>query len=52
MAIQWACGNAARFFGWPDLGSLEPGKRPGLLHIHPAGNGQPIGAGSRIEVLV
>jgi len=51
LAIQWACGNAARFFGWPDLGTLEPGKRPGLLHLHPANNGEPIGPGSHLEVL-
>lgn len=52
LAIQWACGNAARFFGWSDLGTLEPGKRPGLLHIHPGSDHSPIGAGSSVQVII
>jgi cytosine/adenosine deaminase-related metal-dependent hydrolase len=51
MAIQWACGTPARFLGWTDLGTLEPGKRPGLLHIHPGRDGSPLGSGSQVEVM-
>ncbi len=53
LAVQWASGNPARYFGWDDhLGSLEPGKSPGLVLIHPAADGRPIGPQSRSEVLV
>lgn len=53
MALQWACANPARFFGWQDsLGSLEPGKAPGLVHISPARDGSPLGAGSRSRLLL
>ncbi len=51
LAIQWACGNPARFFNWPDLGALAPGKRPGLLHIHPGQDGSPFGPGSNVQVM-
>ncbi len=51
--IQWASANPARFFGWQhELGSLEPGKAPGLLHISPSSDGRPIGAGSKVELLL
>lgn len=28
--IKWACGNAADFFGWQDLGSFSIGSTPGV----------------------
>jgi aminodeoxyfutalosine deaminase len=28
--IKWACGNAASFFGWDDLGSFSVGSVPGI----------------------
>lgn len=33
--LHWACRNGARCMGWTDLGTLEPGKRPGVVHIAP-----------------
>lgn len=31
--IGWGTTNGARFFGWDDLGSIEPGKTPGLVWL-------------------
>ena len=32
--LSWACTNGAEFLGREDsLGSITPGKRPGLVHI-------------------
>ncbi len=32
--LTWATLNGARFFGWENkLGSIEPGKKPGLVNI-------------------
>jgi cytosine/adenosine deaminase-related metal-dependent hydrolase len=31
--LVWACRNGSDFFGWDSLGSLEKGKKPGIIHI-------------------
>ncbi len=31
--IEWACYNGARALMFDDLGSIEVGKSPGLVHI-------------------
>jgi aminodeoxyfutalosine deaminase len=28
--VKWACGNAANFFNWPDLGTFVIGAKPGI----------------------
>ncbi len=53
LLVQWSSLNAARFFGWEaDLGSLEPGKAPGLVHISSATNGSSMGVGSEATLLI
>ena len=37
--LEWACLNGARFLGKEDvLGTLEPGKKPGVVYISEVGN--------------
>lgn len=31
--LTWGCKNAAEFFGWPDFGTISPGKKPGIVQI-------------------
>ena len=31
--LSWGCKNAAEFFGWPDFGTISPGKKPGIVQI-------------------
>ncbi|MDW8393921.1 MAG: amidohydrolase family protein [Chitinophagales bacterium] len=33
--LRWACCNGAACLGWDELGTLEPGKRPGINCIAP-----------------
>ncbi|MBR1705306.1 MAG: amidohydrolase family protein [Bacteroidales bacterium] len=42
--LTWACRNGADFLARPDLGTLEPGKRPGLVLIDHLENGALTGA--------
>lgn len=36
--IGWACQNGAEFFGWDDLGSIEEGKKPGIIALRRNGS--------------
>jgi len=38
--IRWATFNGAQAFNWPDLGVIEEGSCPGLLHIDSMVNGE------------
>ncbi|MFT7589633.1 MAG: adenine deaminase, partial [Limisphaerales bacterium] len=47
--VQFACWNAARFFGWEaEFGAFEKGMKPGINLITEAENGNPIGRGSTL----
>lgn len=51
--LEWACLNGAEFLGKKAvLGSLEPGKRPGVVHIrHLDDKGQLTGSSSSVRVI-
>jgi aminodeoxyfutalosine deaminase len=51
--LQWATLNGARALGFEDtLGSLEPGKTPGLLVLQNTGDGMRLTSSSSIHRLV
>ncbi|MBL7780845.1 MAG: amidohydrolase family protein [Saprospiraceae bacterium] len=53
MLLQWATLNGAQALGFDDtLGSLEPGKKPGILCLEGLEPGERLGMGARVRRVV